>query len=115
MYPPFPIYSPPRTPRPAFIPGRGLAIMSFILGICAIVLGCCISYYAAPLGVTGLVLGIIGCRQAKTVGVTSGLGVTGIVLSSVALALIVLWSILLLLPDVLFASGGSGFGGDEYF
>lgn len=67
-----PGYPPQAPPAPAAVdPGRGLAIGGLI---CGIILG--------PLAFIGLILSIVALNKSKAAGMSNGLAVAGIVVSS---------------------------------
>jgi len=65
-----------------------LQIVSLVLGIAGIVLGCCISYLGVILGIAGLLCAVFGNKEGKT-----GVGTAGFVCSIVALVLGIIWVI----------------------
>ena len=73
---------------------KGMSIASMVLGICAVVFGCCITAYVGlPCGVAGLILGILA-RKKDLPG--KGMAIAGIVCSIVALAVSVLGIIIVI-------------------
>lgn len=74
--------------QPSKLPTSGFAITSLVLGICSI--GGCVLYGlpSLPLGVIGLIFGLLGTRQYRSGlrgGSTYGMAIAGIVCSSVGL------------------------------
>jgi hypothetical protein len=61
---------------------NGLAVASFVLGICSLPLLCCCGAFGLPISVAGLALGIAGLRSQDR-----GMAIAGIVLSSIGLLL----------------------------
>jgi hypothetical protein len=84
-----PVQSPYGAP---VVPGKGLAITAMILGIVSLALFC-LWYLAIPCGIVGLVLGAIAHNKAKAVGMKSGMATAGIVCSSIALGIALLFVI----------------------
>ena len=50
---------------------------------------------AAILGIVGFILGIVGLRKAREIGVGRGMAITGIVTSIVGVGGVVLWGVLI--------------------
>ncbi len=67
--------------------GNGLAIASLILGILAILFCCCLFYLSVPLGIGGLVTGIIAIWKQYP---GKGMAIAGIITSAVALLLAII-------------------------
>ena len=65
-----------------------LAIVSLILGIAAIVLGCCITYLGIALGIGGIICSVMSKKKQK-----SGMATAGMVCSIVGIVFAVLWII----------------------
>lgn len=74
------------------IPGKGLGIASMVLGIVAFAFSCT-WYISLPLGLTSLILAIVGKIKAKSAGSKNGFATAGIICSIFAIA----WIIILLL------------------
>lgn len=71
---------------------KGMGIASMVVGICAIVLGCCLwQWFLLLCGVVGLVLGIMSRKKNED---AKGFAIAGIVCSIVALAFFVIVMIL---------------------
>jgi hypothetical protein len=72
-------------------PGSGQAVTSLVLGIVSIVIAFvpCLGFAAIVTGIVGLVMGILGRKSVSR----HGMAVTGIVLSSIGLGLVVLAAI----------------------
>lgn len=79
-------YQPPVAQQTEEVPqgGKGLSIASMVLGIVAVVFGCCFYYVSIPCGVIGLILGAMSLSKKKA---GKGMAITGLVLSIVAIAL----------------------------
>jgi len=91
-----------QAPAPAAAPvaggpkqGNGIAVAGMILGIVACALFC-IPYIALPCAIVGLILSIQGKKKSLVTGTGAGMAKTGLILSIIALALAVLFAILLL-------------------
>ncbi len=81
---------PPLPQAQVSYPGKGMCVAGMVLGIASIVSLCCWCAYGLPsiiCGLVGLILSIVGSRQAKRAGGSTGMGLTGIVLSAIGLAL----------------------------
>ena len=78
-----------------------MAVASLVIGIIAAICGFipCINYFAIIPAIVGLVLGFVGRSQAKKNGEPTGMATAGIVLNIVALALIIIWSLLFAAAD----------------
>lgn len=63
-----------------------LAIVSLILGIAAIVFGCCVTYLGIALGVGGIICSIMSKKKQK-----SGMATAGLVCSIIGIVLAVIW------------------------
>ncbi len=63
-----------------------LAIVSLILGIAAILLGCCVTYLGIALGVGGIVCSVLSKKKQK-----SGLATAGMICSIIGIVFAVLW------------------------
>jgi hypothetical protein len=74
-------------PQPAPTPRRGLAITGLVLGIIGVVLGLTpLTFWVAlPLGVLGLIFGVIGFRH--------GMGKAGAILGGIAILLGIIWAV----------------------
>ena len=103
-------------------PGKGFGIASLILGICGLVFSvsvlplCCFGSWGALLilfsvpfclacGIVGLVLGAMGQKKSKAVGLKNSLTNTGIALSGIATGLAGLLMILTILAIVVLFIG----------
>lgn len=65
-----------------------LAIVSLILGIASIVLGCCVPYLGIALGIGGIICSVLSSKKQK-----SGFATAGLVCSIIGIVLMVLWII----------------------
>lgn len=65
-----------------------LAIVSLILGIAAIVFGCCITYLGIALGIGGIICSVMSKKKQK-----SGLATAGLVCSIIGIVFAVIWII----------------------
>lgn len=74
---------------------NALAIVSLVLGIISIVLGCCGSWIAIVLGIGGIVCSVLSKKQGKTGMGTAGFicSIVGIVLAIVVLVLALVFSV----------------------
>ncbi len=61
---------------------NGMAVGSLICGILGILLSCCLWYFAIPLAIAGLILGILVVKKKKG---GKNLAIVGIVLSSISI------------------------------
>lgn len=75
---------PPEQPQKA----DTLAIVSLVLGIAAIILGCCVTYLGIGLGIGGIVCSVMSKKKQK-----SGLATAGMVCSIVGIVFAVIWII----------------------
>ncbi len=71
------------------VPGKGLGVASMVLGIIAFVFSCYL-YLSLPLGLTSLILGVVGRIKAKSAGKKNGCATAGIICSILALAWVIL-------------------------
>lgn len=78
-----------------------LAIVSLILGIAAIVLGCCVTYLGIALGVGGIICSVMSKKKQK-----SGLATAGMVCSIIGIVIAVLWIIFSVAIMGMLASSG---------
>lgn len=95
---------PPLAQPKAGYPGKGLCITSLILGITSMPCMCCYGL-GSILGLAGLILGIVGIRQAKRANAPYGMGTAGVIVSGIGLLLgliIIVWIV------VVIAQGGHG-------
>lgn len=111
-----PVYPAPVPPQPhaakppkAKLPGMGQGIASMAVGIFSLVFFC-IWYLALPGSIVGLALGSVANKKAKEVDRKNGMATAGIVCSSIALGLVLLFIILILVAGV----GIGEFYGDIY-
>ena len=86
---------------------KTLAIVSLVLGILAIVIGCCFTWLGIILGIAAIVCGVLANKQGKT-----GLATAGIICGAVGLVFAIIWLILgavmgAALTDYLAAAGYS--------
>ncbi len=63
--------------------GAGFGVASMVLGIIAVLFSCCIYVVAFPLGILGLILGIVGIKKNSG----KGMAIAGLVLNLIAVAL----------------------------
>ena len=96
--------APPLAQPQAGYPGKGLCITSLILGIASLPCMCCYGL-GSVMGLAGLILGIVGIRQAKRANAPCGMGIAGIILSSIG---IVLGLVLIVLMVIGIATQGPG-------
>lgn len=75
--------------------GQGLGIAGLVLGILSFPLAFipCVNIFAALVAVVGIVLSAIGLKQANKQNGAKGLNLAGLILSSLAMLVIVLWSL----------------------
>lgn len=74
------------------VPGKGLGIASMVLGIIAFVFSCYL-YLSLPLGLTSLILGVVGRIKAKSADKKNGCATAGIICSILALAWVILFAL----------------------
>lgn len=92
-----PAYQQPYQPayqQPPVVPGKGMGIAGMVLGIIALVFGCCTEYVSIPCAVIGLILSIVAMSKAKKAGMKNGCAVAGLVCCCISLALAVIGYIL---------------------
>ncbi len=65
-----------------------LAIVALILGIAAIVFGCCITYLGIALGIGGIICSVMSKKKQK-----SGMATAGMVCSIIGIVLALIWII----------------------
>lgn len=75
------------SPPPQQAPRNGFGIAGLVLGIVSMVLFWCYGIPGILAGILGLIFGILGIRRARRGEATMGLGVAGVILSSVGLVL----------------------------
>jgi hypothetical protein len=90
-----PVSPPPATPT-SVQPRNGLGVASLVLGVASLVAA--ISFLLFPLaligGIVGVILGAVALSRARGGGATNrGQALAGLVLSLLALALAVVWSV----------------------
>ena len=75
--------------------GQGFGIASLILGILALLIAFipCIGIFALIPGIIAVVLGIVGLSQARNANGTTGLIISGLVISSLATLIAAVWLI----------------------
>ena len=88
-------------PVPQSVPGKGLGITSMVLGIIGLVLFC-FWFISLPCAIVGIILGCISISQAKEAGMKNGMATAGIVCSAIAIVLVIL---ILILAAIGVASG----------
>lgn len=73
--------------------GQGLGIAGLVLGIISFPLAFipCINVFAALVAIVGLILSAIGFSQARKLNGATGLNLAGLILSSLAVLVILLW------------------------
>jgi len=77
---------------------KTLAIVSLVLGILAILMGCCVAFIGIVLGIPGIICGAISLKKKK-----NGMAIAGIICSIIG---IVLGILNIVLAAVLMATGG---------
>ena len=82
---PAPVMPPLAQPQVSY-PGKGLCIASLTLGIASMPCMCCYGL-GSVMGLVGLILGIVGIRQAKRANAPYGMGTAGVIVSSVGVVL----------------------------
>lgn len=80
-------------PVPQSVPGKGLGITSMVLGIVGLVLFC-FWYISIPCAIVGIILGCISKSHAKEAGMKNGMATAGIICSAIAIALAIVLVIL---------------------
>ena len=77
---------------------NSLAVVSLVLGIISIVLGCCGSWIAIVLGIGGIVCAVMANKQGKTGMAKAGLicSIVGIVLAIIVLIAAIVFSVALI-------------------
>lgn len=106
---------PPLAQPQAGYAGKGMCVGGMVLGIVSIVGLCCFCMYGIPsiiFGLVGLILSIVGTRQAKQAGGSTGMGVTGIILSAIGIALGVIVLVCLVVGVII--SGPGQFEGFDF-
>lgn len=86
-----------RQARPEPLPGKGLGIVSMVVGICSTL---SFVYFGAPMAIAGIALGIVANKQAKCVGKTNGFAKAGIICSIFTLAVTTIYWLIFLLAYV---------------
>ena len=81
-----PGYQQPSSPEPQKT--DTLAIVSLILGIGAILMGCCITYLGIALGIGGIICSVMSKKKQK-----SGLATAGMVCSIIGIVFAAIWII----------------------
>lgn len=79
-------YEQPSSPQPQKT--DALAIVSLVLGIAAILLGCCVTYLGIALGIGGIVCAVMSKKKQK-----SGLATAGMVCSIIGIVFALIWII----------------------
>lgn len=100
-----PVYQQPVYQQPAYqnaygqppvaVPGKGMGIAAMVLGIISLVFFC-LWYIAIPCALIGVILGGVSSSKAKRAGMKCGPATAGIVCSCIALALAVLFIVLVI-------------------
>ena len=62
---------------------QGMAIASMVLGICSLVLGCCLWFLALPCAIVGVCLGAVSLQKKKD---GRGMAIAGLVTSCICIA-----------------------------
>lgn len=88
-----PVYQQPIYRQPASVPGKGLGVTGMVLGIVALVFFCS-WYISVPCAIIGAALSGVSMKKAQEAGMKNGLAVAGLVCSVVALAVCVIYLIL---------------------
>lgn len=72
---------------------NGLSTGGMVVGIIALLVSFipCIGVFGGVLAIVGLILSLIGYRSAKDTGGPTGIGITGMVLSGIAIVVAVAW------------------------
>ncbi len=81
------------TPATGVVPGKGLGIASMVVGIISLALFC-IWFIAIPCAIVGAVLGGVAYNKAKQAGTKNKMANAGIVCSAIALAITILFTII---------------------
>lgn len=79
-------YEQPQAPGPQKT--DTLAIVSLILGIAAIIMGCCVTYLGIALGIGGIVCAVMSKKKQK-----SGMATAGMVCSIIGIVFALIWII----------------------
>ena len=77
---------PPLAQPQVSYPGKGLCVASLVLGIASMPCLCCYGI-GTLLGLVGMILGIVGIKQAKRANAPYGMGTAGVILSIIGLIL----------------------------
>ncbi len=80
-----------------------MGIAAMIIGIVAVILGIipgCGLVFGLPPAIVGLILGIVDVKNKSKAKQPKGMGMAGVVLNAVAIAFIILWTLV-------FAAGGA--------
>lgn len=96
-------------------PGKVQGIIALVAGILSVLLSCCIPYVSLPLAVVGIILGILGNKQAKAAGEKNTLAFVGIIISAVAIAISVIMLILVIVGISFGNSISSGYNDYYYY
>ena len=81
---PAPVPQQPTQQMAAVNPGQGLGIASLVCSIVGV-------------SIVGLILGIIGLKKSKEAGMSNGMALAGIIISSIGLVFGVLWFLLIII------------------
>ena len=96
---PAPPAAPPVAPAYAAAPaapGKGMAIASMVLGLVAICFWC-IPYLGLPCALVGVILGALAMKKINQAGgAGKGMAITGLVLSIVVLAIMIVLTIVII-------------------
>ena len=76
---------------------NGLSIGGMVIGIISLLISFipCIGVFGGALALVGLILSLIGYRSAKDMGGPTGMGITGMVLSAIAILVALAWGTLM--------------------
>lgn len=88
-----PVYQQPVYRQPASVPGKGAGITGMVLGIVALVMFC-VWYISIPCAIIGAALSGVSMKKAQEAGTKNGMAVAGLVCSVIALAICVIYIIL---------------------
>jgi hypothetical protein len=75
---------------PVANPGKGMGIAAMVLGILGILFLCINTWVAIGCAIVGCILGGLGMKKSKEVGMSNGMGIAGLVCSIIALAIAVI-------------------------
>lgn len=87
---------PYQQPYKQSVPGKGFGIASMVCGIVSLVLFC-IWYLSIPCAIVAASLGVVGYNKSKNAGFKNGMATAGVVTSVIALALTLIFWLLVIL------------------